>query len=264
MEVDETYFGGKEGNKHPDKKLNAGRGTVGKTAVVGTKNRKTNEVHAAVIPDTTAETLQGFAKQHVEKGGTLYSDDAGAYENFDHVATHESVRHSVGEYVRKQAHVNGIESFWAMLKRGYTGTFHRLSPKHLQRYVNEFAGRHNVRDRDTIEQMCLLARGLVGKRLRYRDLIAGGSTELPPFEPCPGPVVSWGQHPRQKEPAMTASTGHPDRFEVIAAEILELRKDSNVIREALLKQGDALMLQSEHWRQVRRPSANRRRPLVDS
>lgn len=172
VEIDEAYFGGKEGNKHRDKKLNAGRGTVGKTAVVGTRNRKTKAVHAAVVPDTKAETLQDFAKEHVRKDGTLYSDDNTAYEDFDHVAKHETVKHSVGEYVRQQAHINGMESFWAMLKRGYHGTYHRMSPKHLQRYVNEFAGRHNDRDRDTIDQMRRLAAGMFGRRLRYQDLTA--------------------------------------------------------------------------------------------
>ena len=172
VEIDEAYFAGKESNKNKDKKLNAGRGTVGKAAVVGVKDRDSNEVRAAVVPDTKADTLQGFARQHVEKDGTLYSDDAVAYENFDHVAKQESVRHSIGEYVRDQAHVNSMESFWAMVKRGFHGTYHRMSPKHLQRYVNEFAGRHNVRDRDTIEQMCRLACGLFGRRLKYRDLTA--------------------------------------------------------------------------------------------
>ena len=78
----------------------------------------------------------------------------------------------MGHWVNGQAHTNGLESFWSMFKRGYHGTFHRMSVKHLHRYVNEFAGRHNIRDMDTLEQMCLLARGLVGKRLRYQDLIA--------------------------------------------------------------------------------------------
>ncbi len=172
IEIDEAYFGGIEGNKHQDKKLNAGRGTVGKTAVVGVKDRKTNEVRAAVIPDTTAETLQGFAKENVRKGGTMYSDDATAYTDFDHVANHESVKHSVGEYVRKQAHVNGMESFWSMAKRGFHGTYHRWSPKHLHRYIAEFAGRHNDREEDTIVQMNRSAARMDGRRLRYEDLIA--------------------------------------------------------------------------------------------
>ena len=81
-------------------------------------------------------------------------------------------QHSVAHWVDGQAHTNGVESFWSMFKRGYHGTFHRMSPKHLHRYVNEFAGRHNVRDRDTLEQMGLLAAGLVGKRLFYKDLVA--------------------------------------------------------------------------------------------
>ena len=89
---------------------------------------------------------------------------------------HDFVRHSAGEYVKylegAKVHTNGIESFWSMLKRAHKGTFHRLSPKHLQRYVNEFAGRQNVRDRDTIDQMTGLVAGLVGRRLMYRDLIA--------------------------------------------------------------------------------------------
>ena len=70
------------------------------------------------------------------------------------------------------AHTNGIEGFWAMLKRGYKGTYHQMSRKHLARYVTEFAGRHNVRDFDTIVQMTMLAKGLDGKRLRYNDLVA--------------------------------------------------------------------------------------------
>lgn len=82
------------------------------------------------------------------------------------------MRHSVGEYVREQAHTNGVESFWALMKRGYAGTYHRMSPKHLQKYVNEFAGRYGIRDLDTIDQMAAIIRGLVGRRLRYRDLIA--------------------------------------------------------------------------------------------
>ena len=81
------------------------------------------------------------------------------------------MKHSVGEYVREQVHTNGVESFWSMLKRGYHGTYHKMSPKHLQRYVNEFAGRHNVRSLDTLDQMSAIVRGLEGKRLRYQDLI---------------------------------------------------------------------------------------------
>ena len=76
------------------------------------------------------------------------------------------------EYVNGQAHTNGIESFWAMLKRGYVGTYHRMSPKHLHRYVDEFAGRHNQRESDTIDQMVAMVQGMDGKRLRYKDLIA--------------------------------------------------------------------------------------------
>ena len=79
---------------------------------------------------------------------------------------------AAGEYVKDQAHTNGIESFWAALRRGYYGTYHQMSVKHLDRYVNEFAGRHNTRPLDTIDQMSLLALGMSGKRLRYQDLIA--------------------------------------------------------------------------------------------
>ncbi len=86
--------------------------------------------------------------------------------------SHEAVNHSAGEYVRGQAHTNGVESFWAMLKRGYQGAYRYMSPKHLQRYVTEFAGRHNVRDLDTLMQMAALARGMDGRLLPWRELTA--------------------------------------------------------------------------------------------
>ena len=84
----------------------------------------------------------------------------------------EKVNHNIAEYVRDQAHTNGVESFWSMLKRAHKGTFHKISPKHLQRYVHEFAGKHNVRDSGTLAQMRDTVARLVGRNLLYRDLVA--------------------------------------------------------------------------------------------
>ena len=168
VEADETFIGGKESNKHEAQRKHEGRGAVGKVAVAGVKDRETNRVSATVVARTDGPTLRGFVEDHAAPDAMIYTDGEPAYAS---LPRHEAVKHSVGEYVRGMAHTNGMESFWAMLKRGYHGVYHHMSPEHLNRYVGEFSGRHNVRSEDTIDQMRAMVRGSEGRRLRYVDLI---------------------------------------------------------------------------------------------
>ena len=162
VEADETYLGGLEKNK-PKWKRHGIRGAHGKMIIAGVKDRGTKQVRVRVVDRTDMATLDPFVRKHA-RGAPIYTDENKAYQR---LPNHESVKHGVGQYVNGQAHCNGMESFWSMVKRGYHGTYHKMSPKHLPRYVAEFEGRHNSRLLDTVVLMRQMVRLMDGLRLTY-------------------------------------------------------------------------------------------------
>lgn len=175
VQVDETAIGGQvkymsKKTKERFKERGGKTGFSGKEIIIAAKDEHGN-FKIGRIEDRSKESLQKFVYENIEEGSTVMTDEAPGYRNLVNMK-HLSVNHSAKEYVKGEAHVNGIESFWSTLAHGIEGSFYAISPKHTERYVNEFAGRQMDRGLPTIVMMERLARAMVGVRLTYKELTA--------------------------------------------------------------------------------------------
>lgn len=146
--------------------------TCGQDSGSRREDRKRGQVHAEAVPDTSAPTLKGFVYDHTEVGSTVYTGEAQAYKSPG--MQHETVKHSVSEYVNGQAYINGVESFWAVLKGAHHGVYHQPHKQEApdNRYVAQIAGKNSLRNLDTEAPMQLMVAGVVGCRLLHRELVA--------------------------------------------------------------------------------------------
>lgn len=172
VEIDETFIGGKNGNRHWDKKVPRcqGRSWADKTPVLGILERNGNLI-TQVVPNTQQNTLEPIIRTKIEKGSEVYTDEWFAYDNLYRNYNHQIVNHRIKQYVKGKVSTNSVENRWSHLKRMVYGTYHWISKKHIQKYLNEFTLRNNTRQYGDKERFDLVLLSTVGKQLTYQQLI---------------------------------------------------------------------------------------------